>query len=145
MRVFATFDRNSFDQAMQVEKILRACLYERRDGTFTETGRCPGSRHVYVSIVFIAYCLYGGWTFSVPSRLAGILALMQTLALLNIINSHATLSSRLTGTRELTKLSCKLSLVNSHQLSSPSYWGVKITPYWSTSLPDIINLKLPTL
>ncbi len=22
------------------------------DGTFTGTGRCPGSRHVYVSIVF---------------------------------------------------------------------------------------------
>ena len=51
---------------------LRACLYERRDGTFTGTGRCPGSRHVYVSIVFIAYCLYGGGTFFVPSRLGGI-------------------------------------------------------------------------
>ena len=34
-------------------KVLRACLYERRDGTFTGTGRCPGSRHLYVSIVFI--------------------------------------------------------------------------------------------
>ena len=42
------------------------------DGTFTGTGRCPGSRHVYVSVVFIAYCLlYGGGTFSVPFRLAG--------------------------------------------------------------------------
>ena len=51
---------------------FRACLYERRDGTFAGTGRCPGSRHVYVSIVFIAYCLYGGGTFFVPSRLGGI-------------------------------------------------------------------------
>ena len=53
--------------------LRRACLYERRDGTFTGTGlRCPGFRHVYVSIVFIAYCLYGSGTFFVPSRLAGI-------------------------------------------------------------------------
>ncbi len=51
----------------------RACLYERRDGTFAGTGRCLGSRHAYyVSTVFIAYCLYGGGTFFVPYRLGGI-------------------------------------------------------------------------
>ncbi len=37
---------------VSVIKELRVCLYERRDGTFNGTGRCPGSRHVYVSIVF---------------------------------------------------------------------------------------------
>ena len=41
-------------------------------GHFSGTGRCPGPQHVYVSIVFIAYCLYGGGMFFVPSRLAGI-------------------------------------------------------------------------
>ena len=40
------------------------------------TGRLPGRDdardpgHVYVSVVFIAYCLYGGGTFFVPSRLS---------------------------------------------------------------------------
>ncbi len=38
-------------------KALRACLYERRDGTFTGTGRCLGSRHVcfysFYRILFI--------------------------------------------------------------------------------------------
>ncbi len=44
-----------------------------QDGTFTRTGRCLGSRHVYVSIVFIACCLYGGGTFFVsPSRDTGL-------------------------------------------------------------------------
>ncbi len=44
------------------------------------TGRCPRFRHVYVSIVFIAYCLYGGGTFFVPSRLAGILVSVACVA-----------------------------------------------------------------
>ncbi len=59
-------------QARGVPHPLRACLYERRDGTFAGTGRWPGSRHAYVSIVFITCCLYGGGTFFVPSRLGGI-------------------------------------------------------------------------
>ena len=58
--------------AVPLSTRIRACLYERRDGTFAGTGRWPGSRHAYVSIVFITYCLYGGGTFFVPSRLGGI-------------------------------------------------------------------------
>ena len=51
---------------------LGACLYERRDGTFAGTGRWTGSRHVYISIIFITRRLYGSGTFFVPSRASGI-------------------------------------------------------------------------
>ena len=51
---------------------LRGCLYESQDGTFAGTGHCSGSRHVYVSIIFIAFRLYEAGTFFVPSRRGGI-------------------------------------------------------------------------
>ena len=59
-------------QTMTSNTALRGCLYESRDGTFVGTGRYPGSRHVYVPIIFITFRLYEAGTFFVPSRLGGI-------------------------------------------------------------------------
>ena len=36
-----------------------------RAGTGRLPGRCAGSRYVYVSIIFIVFRLYEGWTFLV--------------------------------------------------------------------------------
>ena len=51
---------------------LRACLYERRDETFAGTEQWPGSRFVFVCIIFIVRCLFESGTFFVPSCLGGI-------------------------------------------------------------------------
>ena len=68
---------------------------------FAGTERYSGSRHVCVSIIFIAFRLYEAGTFFVPSRPGGI-SLSATgisLSATGICDINA--SSRLTGTNSI--------------------------------------------